>query len=273
MVNKTEVFHRPKTKRELQDLLKDDNVIPNNIDTCLIENMSELFKDNREFNKPINKWNTKKVTTMREMFRGATSFNQKIVVVAQRPFIMGILLMGYKGNGAKLPTEMLGKISEYVIEMGWDTGNVFDMSNMFRKAVSFNQPVEMLDTNSVICMRGMFGGATSFNQPVEGLDTSKMTDMRGMFSRATSFNQPVEGLNTMNVEDISHMFRNATSFNQPVEGLNTINVTNMSHIFYGATSFNHPIEGLDTRNATNTVNMLSKQRAPNHRDSMWYQVV
>ena len=77
MTNKTtELFHRPKTKRELQALLKDDNVIPNNIDTRLIEDMSELFKDNGEFDKPINKWNTKKVTNMKGMFRKAVSFNQ-----------------------------------------------------------------------------------------------------------------------------------------------------------------------------------------------------
>jgi len=180
MVNKTELF--PKTKQELQELLKDDRIVPNNIDTSLIEDMSGLFKDNREFNKPINKWNTKKVTTMKGMFRGATSFNQKIAVGTQRPFIMDILLMGYKGNGAKLPTEMLGKISEYVIEKGRDTSNVTDMRAMFCGATSFNQPVEGLDTSNVTDMRAMFCGATSFNQPVEGLATSNVTDMRAMFN-------------------------------------------------------------------------------------------
>jgi surface protein len=86
------LFHRPKTKQELQDLLKDDNVIPNNIKTDLIEDMSELFKDNIEFNKPINRWDTRNVTNMSGMFWGATSFNQKIAVATQRPFIIGILL-------------------------------------------------------------------------------------------------------------------------------------------------------------------------------------
>lgn len=71
--------------------------------------MSDLFRDNREFNKPINRWNTKKVTSMEGMFWGATSFNQKISVKSQRPVEYLILLMGYKGNGTKLPPEMLGK--------------------------------------------------------------------------------------------------------------------------------------------------------------------
>ena len=153
MVNKIELF--PKTKQELQALLKDDNVIPNNIDTSLIEDMSYLFTDNGEFNKPINKWNTKKVTNMKGMFRCATSFNQKIVVVEQRPFIMSILLMGYKGNGSKLPTVMLGKISEYVIEKGWDIGKVKSMNRMFKKATAFNQRLEQWDLSHVIT-RNMF---------------------------------------------------------------------------------------------------------------------
>jgi len=242
MVNKTELF--PKTKQELQDLLKDDNVIPNNIDTSLIEDMSELFKDNRGFNKPINRWDTRNVTNMSRMFSGATSFNQKIVVVAQRPFIMGILLMGYKGNGAKLPVEMLGKISEYVLEKGWNTINVTNMSEMFYKATSFNHPIGGMDTKNVTNMGWMFREATSFNQPVEGLDTSSVRDMFRMFCGATSFNQPVEGLDTSNVVSMRCMFCGATSFNQPVEGLDTCKVVDTSYMFIRATSFNQPVVGL-----------------------------
>ena len=75
---------RPETKEEL---LLDKNVIPNNIDTSQITDMSELFKNNKTFNKPIYKWNTNNVTSMKRMFIGATSL------------ITAILLMGYKGNG------------------------------------------------------------------------------------------------------------------------------------------------------------------------------
>jgi len=247
---------QPKTKQELQELLKDDNVIPNNIDTCLIKDMSYLFIDNGEFNKPINKWNTKKVTNMEGMFWKVTSFNQKISVGTQRPFIMGILLMGYKGNGTKLPTEMLGKISEYIIETGWDTSNVTDMSEMFCEASSFNQPVEGLDTGNVLDMSFMFSGATSFNQSLECLDTGKVTDMSYMFCRATSFNQQVEGLNTCNIVNMSHMFYDATSFNQPVEGWNTINVTSMLGMFCNATSFNQSVEGFNTSIVTTRSHMF-----------------
>ena len=57
--------------------------------------------------------------------------------------------MAYKGTGTKLPTEILRKISEYVIEKGWDTKNVTNMRDMFLQATSFRQPVEGLNTSSV----------------------------------------------------------------------------------------------------------------------------
>ena len=66
------LFPRPTTKKELQELLKDGSVIPNNIDTSLITDMSWLFKNNTIFDKPINKWNTENVTSMAGMFDGST---------------------------------------------------------------------------------------------------------------------------------------------------------------------------------------------------------
>ena len=61
MVNKTELF--PKTKQELQDLLKDDNVIPKNV-----TNMSYMFAGAAAFNQELNGWNVSNVTTMECMF-------------------------------------------------------------------------------------------------------------------------------------------------------------------------------------------------------------
>ena len=229
---------RPETKRELKVLINDGNVIPNNIDTSQIKDMSNLFENNKTFNKPINKWNTKNVTNMMGMFQGATSFNQKIVVKSQEPFILGILLMGYKGNGEKLPVVILKIISKYVIETGWDTSRVINMDTMFYKATSFNQPVGGLNTHKVIRMRGMFCGATSFNQPVEDFDTSQVINMSYLFCGATSFNQPVECLDTSRVLYMHYMFARATSFNKPVDGFNTSRLISRLSMFNGATSFN-----------------------------------
>ena len=128
-------------------------------DTKNVKNMRGMFYHAESFNQPIGHWNTGNVTDMGYMFYSAISFNQKIAVgtrcLQQRPFIMGILLMGYKGNGVKLPIEMLGKISEYVIEKGWDIGKVKSMNRMFKKATAFNHRLEQWDLSHVIT-RNMF---------------------------------------------------------------------------------------------------------------------
>ena len=40
----------------------------------LFDYVNGLFEGNKEFNKPINNWNTKNVTDMSRMFHGAAAF-------------------------------------------------------------------------------------------------------------------------------------------------------------------------------------------------------
>ena len=72
----------------------------------------------------ISNWDTSKVTNMRFMFKGATSFNQPL--------------------------------------NNWDVSNVTDMWALFMNASSFNQPLNNWNVSKVTNMAGMFGGATSF---------------------------------------------------------------------------------------------------------------
>ena len=62
-----------------------------------------LSRKNHQFNQPLNKWNTRKVTDMSYMFASAVRFNQDIST--------------------------------------WDTSKVTDMSFMFSQASAFNQPI------------------------------------------------------------------------------------------------------------------------------------
>ena len=76
--------YHPKTKRELQDLIKQlikERGIKgdfNDIDTSQITDMSYLFFDMSLFNGDISKWDVSNVEKMQQMFRGCNSFNQDI---------------------------------------------------------------------------------------------------------------------------------------------------------------------------------------------------
>ena len=65
-----------------------------------------------------------------------------------------------------------------------DTSHVTDMSFMFYKARSFNQPIANWDTSNVTNMGSMFSSASSFNQPIGKWNTSNVTSMKSMFEGA-----------------------------------------------------------------------------------------
>ena len=73
----------------------------------------------------------------------------------------------------------------------WDVSNVTNMTQMFKYAESFNQPLNKWNVSNVEHMSGMFWHAHSFNQPLDKWDVSKVRDMGHMFQHARSFNQPL----------------------------------------------------------------------------------
>lgn len=71
--------YTPKTKAELQELVGNEAVHLGDIDTSLITDMSELFKDSkREDFSGIETWDVSQVTNMFGMFADAKSFNQPL---------------------------------------------------------------------------------------------------------------------------------------------------------------------------------------------------
>ena len=51
----------------------------NDWDVSNVTNMSELFKNKKEFNDDISKWDVSNVINMESMFKNAESFNRCII--------------------------------------------------------------------------------------------------------------------------------------------------------------------------------------------------
>ena len=76
---------------------------------------------------------------------------------------------------------------EFEIRLG---KNVHSLAGAFREFEELEY-VNIQDTSHVTDMSFMFFRAKSFNQPIASWDTSKVTNMGSMFRRAESFNQPI----------------------------------------------------------------------------------
>ena len=102
------------------------------------------------FDGDISKWDTGKVTNMKDMFYEATSFNQDI------------------GN--------------------WNTARVTTMQYMFSYASAFNQDIGSWNTEKVTNMQYMFYQASAFNHDISSWTGSAATSAQSsMFSGATAF--------------------------------------------------------------------------------------
>ncbi|WP_259131828.1 BspA family leucine-rich repeat surface protein [Salinibacter ruber] len=166
----------------------------------------------------IDQWDVSSVTSMRSMFREATSFNQDI------------------GS--------------------WDVSNVTNMGSMFEDADSFNQDISSWDVSSVTSMRDMFDSATAFNQDIGSWDVSSVTDMYSMFAGATSFNGDIGSWDVSSVTSMQRMFFGADSFNGDIGSWDVSNVTTMQRMFLGTDSFNQNLGAWDVSNVTNMTGMF-----------------
>lgn len=132
----------PKTKEELKELVKNENIYLGDIDTSLITDMSYLFYESQRWDfSGINNWNTSSVTNMAGMFLRCISFNESLSL---------------------------------------DTSNVTNMRWMFKDCIKFNSELNF-DTRKVNDMSSMFEGCISFNQLLD-FDLDNVKDMSRMFS-------------------------------------------------------------------------------------------
>lgn len=155
--------YKPNSLQELKELVNDKSICLGDIDTSLITDMTELFKDSKRKNfDGLEAWDTSNVVTMKGMFYRAKYFNHPI------------------GD--------------------WDVSKVENMSYMFCEAPVFNLPFDKWDTSGVREMAYTFSECYEFNQNIDSWDTSEVTSMDGMFDRTICFNQPLNSWNTSKVK-------------------------------------------------------------------------
>ena len=83
---------------------------------------------------------------------------------------------------------------------------VFCLTFLLFNATVFNQPLNNWDTSNVTEMREMFKKAAAFNQPIGNWDVSSVTNMYQMFAEASSFNQDLNNWNVSSVNDMEYLF-------------------------------------------------------------------
>ena len=205
----------------------------------------------------IDQWGDAEWSSMEGAFHGASKMTYKATDV---PDLSGVTSMKSMFRNA---SSFNGDVS------GWDVSSVTDMSGMFWNASSFNGDVSGWVTSSVTDMSGMFRNTADFNGDVSGWDVSSVTDMSGMFWNASSFNGDVSGWVTSSVTDMSGMFRNTADFNGDLSGWDVSSVTDMSFMFNGARSFNGDLSGWDVSSVIDMYNMFLWAIAFNYDISDW----
>ena len=216
--------------------------------------MKQMFFDAEDFNQPIGNWNVSNVTNMAYMFASCTyntsdhggSFNQDL--------------------------------------SKWDVSKVTTMAYMFAFNNTFNHAgiIEWKNKlKSVKSMSNMFRGAEIFDQPIGVWDVSNVTDMSGMFAgydpgganydRYTKFNQDITSWNVSKVKDMSEMFMYNDKFNQKIGAwkTKTSNVTNMRQMFYTAKVFDQDVSTWDVGKVQDMAEMFHYAYQYNHTSNDW----
>lgn len=169
-----------------------------------VTTMSNMFYGATAFNQNLNSWVMDRMGSYINMFYGATSFNN--------------------GNAAAMTWNLVGG----GVPLSASAAPATDMTSMFQGATAFNQNLNSWNVSFVSNMKDMFRGATSFNNGlgsgVSGSMTWKMasgvTDFSGMFQEASSFNQSMSTWVTTRVSKFFNMLTGATSFNQSLASFN-----------------------------------------------------
>ena len=120
----------------------------------------------------VKQWGDQQWESMEEAFIGC---NNMVMTASDAPDLSAVTTMKNMFNNAR---SFNSDISH------WDFSTITDMSLMFLEARSFNQPVNEWDVSNVVNMESMFNQASAFNQNLSSWDISKVENMAAMFVRS-----------------------------------------------------------------------------------------
>jgi surface protein len=156
-----------------------------------------VFHGAAAFNQNLSPWNVGAVTTLNNMFKGATAFSQTLCWVTSDAVSSTFGSSGSSGSidgsgtGDCAPPIAItndnfkdactawvgGDTTTYGAIADWDTSSVTDMSEAFHTATTFNDDISLWNTGQVTKMRRMFQDAAAFNQDISSWNTISVTDM------------------------------------------------------------------------------------------------
>jgi len=211
-------------------------------DLSSVTSLKNMFRGASSFNGIVNNWNTSGITDISGMFAGAQIFNRPL----DNWNTIAVTDMSETFSGANDFNEPLDN---------WNTASVTNMSFMFSAASDFNQNINNWDVSQVTNMSGMFRYAGSFNLPLNNWMVTNATDMSRMFE-GSGFNLPLNNWNVGNVINMSGMFSQYSRFNQNINNWDVSSVLDMSQMFLRATQFNQPLGDWDVRSVTDMGEMF-----------------
>lgn len=176
--------------------LKNEVIIPDNMDTSNVTSMKDMFSNTEKVNPNVANWDTSKVTNMYAMFEGAKDANP---------------------DTSK-----------------WDTSSVTNMSSMFLEAINANPDTSNWDVSKVRYMNAMFRGAVNANPDTSKWKTSSLEKIQAMFLKAIKANPDVSKWDTSKVYDMSAAFAYAVSANPDIRNWNLSSLNNAFEMFYDA---------------------------------------
>ena len=225
-------------------------------DLSNVTSMENMFSGATSFNGDISSWNVSSVTDMEDMFRDAASFNGDISSwdVSQTATMKGMFR-----DAAAFDSDI----------SSWNVSSVTDMEDMFRDAASFNGDISSWDVSQTATMKGMFRDAAAFDSDISSWNVSSVTDMEDMFRDAASFNGDISSWDVSQTATMKGMFRDAAAFDSDISSWNVSSVTDMEDMFRDAASFNGDISSWDVSQTATMKGMFRDAAAFDSDISSW----